>query len=79
MFDAFNRWLDEDWGFAYEDRIFAAPYISLADVDGAVRELEWALDHGARVDRACARPRRRTAARAALRRPTRDSTRSGRG
>ena len=28
-FTAFNRWLDDDWGFAYQDRIFAAPYISL--------------------------------------------------
>ncbi len=30
-FTAFNRWLEEDWGFAYEDRIFAAPYLSLCD------------------------------------------------
>ncbi len=28
LFSAFNRWLEEDWGFAYQDRIFAAPYIS---------------------------------------------------
>jgi predicted TIM-barrel fold metal-dependent hydrolase len=49
MFDAFNRWLEEDWGFAYDDRIFAAPYISLADVDAAIRQLDWALDKGARV------------------------------
>jgi predicted TIM-barrel fold metal-dependent hydrolase len=48
-FTAFNRWLEEDWGFAFEDRIFAAPYLSLCDVDWAVRELEWALDRGARV------------------------------
>jgi predicted TIM-barrel fold metal-dependent hydrolase len=48
-FTAFNRWLEEDWGFTHEDRIFAAPYISLADVDWAVAELEWALDRGARV------------------------------
>jgi predicted TIM-barrel fold metal-dependent hydrolase len=48
-FTAFNRWLEEDWGFAYRDRIFAAPYLSLCDVDWAVRELEWALDRGARV------------------------------
>ena len=48
-FTAFNRWLEEDWGFAYQDRIFAAPYLSLCDVDWAVRELEWALDRGARV------------------------------
>ncbi len=49
MFRAFNRWLEEDWGFHFEDRIFAAPYITLADVDAAVAELEWALDSGARV------------------------------
>jgi predicted TIM-barrel fold metal-dependent hydrolase len=48
-FRAFNRWLEEDWGFHYKERIFAAPYISLADVDWAVEELEWALDNGARI------------------------------
>ncbi len=53
-FTAFNRWLDEDWGFAWRDRIYAAPYLSLADVDWAVRELEWALARGARV--VCMRP-----------------------
>ena len=47
-FRAFNRWLDEDWGFAYQGRIFAAPYITLIDPDNAVRELEWALEHDAR-------------------------------
>jgi predicted TIM-barrel fold metal-dependent hydrolase len=47
-FRAFNRWLDEDWGFAYQNRIFAAPYITLADPDKAARELEWALGRDAR-------------------------------
>jgi predicted TIM-barrel fold metal-dependent hydrolase len=47
-FRAFNRWLDEDWGFAYQERIFAAPYITLVDPDNAARELEWALDRDAR-------------------------------
>lgn len=46
---AFNRWLEEDWGFAYRNRLFAAPYLSLSDLDGAVSELQWCLDHGARV------------------------------
>jgi hypothetical protein len=49
MFTAFNRWLEEDWGFDFADRIFAGPYISLASVDWACRELDWALDKGARV------------------------------
>ena len=54
MAQAFNRWLDDDWGFHYQERIFAAPYLSLAVVDEAVAELEWALDHGAHV--VCIRP-----------------------
>jgi predicted TIM-barrel fold metal-dependent hydrolase len=49
LFTAFNRWLQEDWGFSYQDRIFAGPYISLADVDWAVQELEWALANDART------------------------------
>jgi len=53
-FRAFNQWLFEDWSFNYKDRIFAAPYLSLADVDWAVKELDWALDRGARV--ICLRP-----------------------
>ncbi len=53
-FRAFNRWLDEDWGFAYRQKIFGAPYMTLVDPDFAVSELEWALERGARV--ACMRP-----------------------
>ncbi|MCB1248834.1 MAG: amidohydrolase family protein [Acidimicrobiales bacterium] len=48
-FRAFNRWVEEDWGFAYRDRIFAAPYLTLADADWAVEELTWALEHDART------------------------------
>ena len=47
--EAFNRWLDDDWGFAYRDRLFAAPMLSLMDVERAVRELEWLLGRGARI------------------------------
>jgi len=49
QFRAFNRWVEEDWGFAHRDRIFAAPYLTLADVGWACEELEWALDRGART------------------------------
>ena len=54
QFTAFNRWVNEDWGCNYQDRIFAAPYISLCDVDWACAELEWAVEQGARV--VCMRP-----------------------
>jgi predicted TIM-barrel fold metal-dependent hydrolase len=49
MFTAFNRWLEDDWGCNYQDKIFAAPMITLADLDWAIRELEWALEHDART------------------------------
>jgi hypothetical protein len=48
-FRAFNEWLDEDWGFHYQERIFAAPYLALGDVQWACAELDWALARGARV------------------------------
>lgn len=48
LFRAFNRWLVEDWGTNVEDRLFAAPYITLADPNWAVEELTWALEQGAR-------------------------------
>jgi predicted TIM-barrel fold metal-dependent hydrolase len=48
-FAAFNRWLDQTWGFAYRDRIFAAPILSLLDRERAVAQLEWCLARGARV------------------------------
>ena len=45
----FNRWIEEDWGFDYKEKIFASPYISLMDIDQAVSELEWCLEKGART------------------------------
>ena len=36
---AFNRWLEDDWGFAYQDRIFGVPFLTLSDLDQAVDEL----------------------------------------
>jgi predicted TIM-barrel fold metal-dependent hydrolase len=48
-FTAFNRWVQEDWGFNYQNRIYAAPYISLMDVDWAVRELDFAIENNAGV------------------------------
>jgi predicted TIM-barrel fold metal-dependent hydrolase len=46
---AFNRWIEEDWGFAYQDRLFGVPFLTLSDVDRAVVDLDWCLDRGARV------------------------------
>ena len=48
-FTGFNRWLEEDWGFAFENRLFAAPYISLMNPEWAEKELESLLERGARL------------------------------
>jgi predicted TIM-barrel fold metal-dependent hydrolase len=48
-FRAFNTWLDEDWGFNFQDRIYAAPYLTLVDPAWAVEELDRVLDAGAQV------------------------------
>jgi predicted TIM-barrel fold metal-dependent hydrolase len=48
-FRAFNRWLDEDWGYAHEGRIFAVPYVQMLDPQGAAAELRLLLDAGANV------------------------------
>ena len=46
---AFNRWLEEDWGFAHEGRLFGAAMLSFADVDAAVAEVESLLERGVRI------------------------------
>ena len=46
---AFNRWIDDDWGFAYKNRIFGIPLLTLTDLNSALAELDWVLQRGARV------------------------------
>ena len=46
---ALNEWMAEQWTFAYEGRIFPTPVITLPIVEKAIEELEWVVDHGARV------------------------------
>ena len=48
-FRAFNRWVDDDWGLHFQERIFAAPYLTLLDPDQALDEARWAVTSGARV------------------------------
>jgi len=46
---SFNRWLEDEWGYAYQGRIIAPPLLSLLDRDLAVTELERVLVGGARL------------------------------
>lgn len=48
-FRAFNRWLNDEWGFEYRGRIFAAPWLTLVDLERAIAELDRVLEMGARL------------------------------
>lgn len=49
VLSGFNRWLEDEWPYAYQDRLYSVPMLSLADVDLAIAELERVLNNGARV------------------------------
>src|SRR5438309_5261601 len=44
-----NRWMAEEWPYAYENRMFSTPIIPPGILDKAIEELEWVVDHGARI------------------------------
>lgn len=46
---AFNKWLDEDWGYNYKGRIFSAPMLALADPDEAVAEIDRILERDVKL------------------------------
>jgi len=45
---SFNRFVEDDWGYHYKERIFAFPHLSLVDLDWAVEELERVVALGAK-------------------------------
>jgi predicted TIM-barrel fold metal-dependent hydrolase len=48
LFRSFNTWLEEEWGFAREGRLFGVPMICLSELDEAIDQLETVLKAGAR-------------------------------
>jgi predicted TIM-barrel fold metal-dependent hydrolase len=46
---AFNRWLEEDWGYGSDGRIYGVPILTLIDLDWAIKEIERVADLGARI------------------------------
>ncbi|MEX5636104.1 amidohydrolase family protein [Parafrankia sp. FMc2] len=46
---AFNRWLEEDWGFVHQSRLVSAPMLSLADPEAALAELDSLVERGTRI------------------------------
>jgi predicted TIM-barrel fold metal-dependent hydrolase len=46
---ALNQWMLEHWSYAYQNRLFATPVVSLALVEDARKELEYVLANGAKA------------------------------
>jgi predicted TIM-barrel fold metal-dependent hydrolase len=46
--ESFNKWINEDWGFNFKNRIYAPALMSMRDLDRACAELDRILDAGAR-------------------------------
>ena len=49
LIHAFNQWMYDEWGFDHVGRIFTTPVMNLSTAEGAVKELEWALERGAKT------------------------------
>lgn len=46
---AFNRWIEDDWGYGRDGRIVGVPLLNLLSLDHAVSELDRVLGAGARA------------------------------
>jgi predicted TIM-barrel fold metal-dependent hydrolase len=46
---AYNRYVNDQWGFAYQNRIFTTGLLSLWDLESSVAEAKWLVEHGCRV------------------------------
>jgi predicted TIM-barrel fold metal-dependent hydrolase len=46
---AFNCWLEEDWGYGKDGRLYGVPMLSLLDLDQALLELKRVIERGARL------------------------------
>jgi predicted TIM-barrel fold metal-dependent hydrolase len=49
LFSAYNRWLEEDWGYDRDGRIMTGPLICMLDPEAAEKEVERALEVGTRM------------------------------
>lgn len=43
------KWLDEDWGFAQDERLICAPMLCLVDIEAAEQDLQYVIDRGGKA------------------------------
>jgi len=46
---SYLRYLEEEWGFARDHRLFVAPIFSMRDVDRTCEQLDWFFERGGKV------------------------------
>ncbi len=46
---SFNRWLEEDWSYGKDGRLYGVPMLSLLSIDHALEELNRVLEAGAKL------------------------------
>lgn len=46
---AYNRWLNEEWGWDYQNRLYAPALLTFRDLDRTVQEVEWLISEGVRI------------------------------
>lgn len=44
-----NQWMADEWPYTHENRVFATPIVTPGILEKALEELDWVVDHGARV------------------------------
>lgn len=49
VLNAYNAWMRDHWSFNYQNRIFAAPVVTLENLDLAIEQVKWCIEEGARV------------------------------
>jgi predicted TIM-barrel fold metal-dependent hydrolase len=47
-YSSFNRWVEDEWGYGSDGRVFGVPMISLVDIDWAIAELHRVVGLGAK-------------------------------
>ena len=49
VLNAYNHWMYDQWRFNYNDHIFTAPIVTLADVGKACEQVKWCVERGAKL------------------------------
>jgi predicted TIM-barrel fold metal-dependent hydrolase len=49
LISSYNRWLNEEWGLNYRDRIYSTGILTFEDKDWAKQEIAWMLKNGVRT------------------------------